>query len=106
MSSFIPTINLHGSLPNINTSKQSFQAKNGEILQKNKTQTWGAYFRRVERTVSSIAIPLIIIGSLTILPAANADKLSDCLDNCDRISDNLAAKGICITLCGLLSLFG
>jgi hypothetical protein len=88
----------------VNTSRKEFQTRREEPSQRNITQIREAYFCRVGKNISTIAIPVIAMVVLANLPVANANRFTDCIDSCDRIAEGALAKMICYAICAVGSL--
>ena len=89
----------------VNSSGEAFQTTREEPIQRNKTQTWEAYFGRLGRNISAIAFPMIALVAVTNLSVVNASKFTDCIDNCDRVTEGGLPRMICYGLCALLNAF-
>ncbi len=75
---------------------------NKEMFQTNSTMK--TYFSKLIKNVSTIAIPIFGIILLNNLPTAEANKFTDCVENCDKFDGGLT-KVACYALCGILSWF-
>ena len=97
--------NMATSTLTINTSRELYQTKIEDVIQRNKTQSWEASFYRLVKTVSTIALPAIALFTLANLPVASANKFTKCVDHCDRDADGGLAKMICYAICAALDIF-
>ncbi len=61
-------------------------------------------FSKLIKNISTLAIPIIGMVLLNSLPMANANKFTDCIENCDKF-DGGATKLLCYALCAALDIF-
>jgi hypothetical protein len=97
--------NMATSTLTINSSRELYQTRRGDVIQRNITQSWEASFYRLVRTVSTIALPTIVLFTLANLPVASANKFTKCVEHCARDADGGLAKMICYTICAALDIF-
>ncbi|MFA6119324.1 MAG: hypothetical protein WCT85_05475 [Parachlamydiales bacterium] len=81
----------------------SNKASLSQFNSSNKTQILNTYFARIIKSISKIALPIISLAVLINLPMVNADRFTDCMDNCNKTADHPLPLLICQTLCFLFA---
>ncbi len=57
----------------------------------------------IAKTVSSLAVPIIVMGALANIPGAQATQYTDCIDKCNETAPYGLPRMICYTLCAIFA---